>query len=256
VIPTLQLAIEMNGNYWHSESVNPDKKYHLNKTELCENNGYKLLQIFEDEITYKSTIVKARLKHLLGITKYRIFGRKCTIRQIDTEVKNKFLNKYHIQGEDKSSVKLGAYYRNHLVAVMTFCKLRKALGQIHEEGSFELSRFATVSNFTVIGIAGKLLKHFENNFEITKIITYADRRWSTGNLYKKLGFELDHVSMPNYWYIKNYHEERIHRFNFRKDVLWGKLKNFDESKSEWENMKNNGYDRIWDCGNLVFVKNY
>ena len=31
---------------------------------------------------------------------------------------------------------------------------------------------------------------------------------------------------------------------------------FDESLSEWENMKLNGYDRIWDCGNYVFMKEY
>ena len=31
---------------------------------------------------------------------------------------------------------------------------------------------------------------------------------------------------------------------------------FDESKSEWQNMQDNGYDRIFDCGNLVFVKSY
>ena len=28
------------------------------------------------------------------------------------------------------------------------------------------------------------------------------------------------------------------------------LKN--QNKLNWENMKNNGYDRIWDCGNLKY----
>lgn len=33
------------------------------------------------------------------------------------------------------------------------------------------------------------------------------------------------------------------------------LKLFNSSKTEHENMVNNGYDKIWDYGNLVFVKN-
>jgi len=33
-----------------------------------------------------------------------------------------------------------------------------------------------------------------------------------------------------------------------------KLKTFNNKLSEWENMKNNNYDRIWDCGNYIFNK--
>ena len=31
---------------------------------------------------------------------------------------------------------------------------------------------------------------------------------------------------------------------------------FDESLSEWENMKNNNYLRIFDCGEMVYIKEY
>lgn len=31
------------------------------------------------------------------------------------------------------------------------------------------------------------------------------------------------------------------------------LENFDHKQTEVQNMVNNGYDRIWDCGNKVFV---
>jgi len=30
------------------------------------------------------------------------------------------------------------------------------------------------------------------------------------------------------------------------------LETFNPDLTEWENMKVNGFDRIWDCGNLVF----
>lgn len=31
---------------------------------------------------------------------------------------------------------------------------------------------------------------------------------------------------------------------------------FDSSKTKIENMIDNGYNYIWDCGNFVFVKDY
>lgn len=98
-----------------------------------------------------------------------------------------------------------------------------------------------------------LNKCFTKNYNPQKIVSYADRRWtySKTNLYDKLGFVKIDDGIPNYWYIDNTWE-RIHRFNFRKNVLNEKLQNFDENLTEWENMQINGYDRIWDCGHLKY----
>ena len=38
-----------------------------------------------------------------------------------------------------------------------------------------------------------------------------------------------------------------------KSKLKNKLQKFDESLSEWENMKANGFDRIWDCGHTKWI---
>lgn len=255
-IPESKIAFELNGNYWHSELWGgKDRKYHLDKTLQCSDKDVKLIHIFEDEWIYKQQIVKSRIKHILGETKYNIYGRKCTIKEIDSKTKNKFIKKYHIQDEDKANIKLGCFYKTHLVAVMTFCKLRTALGNSHKVDEWELSRYCTVSNFNCIGIASKLLRHFEKTYKPKSILTYADRRWSTGNMYYKLGFELLHISPPNYWYIhKNYIYKRYHRYNFRKNILFEKLDNFDPKLTENDNMKNNNYSRIWDCGNYVYKK--
>ena len=249
VIPNKNIAIEINGLYWHSENSNGvPKNYHLNKTKLCEKVGIKLIHIFEDELLEQEKIVKNRLKHILGLVKYSIFARKCVVKVIDNKIKNKFLNKYHLQGEDKSKISLGCFYKDRLIAVMTFTKSR-----FNKKFEYELVRYATIP-FNCIGVSGKLLKYFERNYNPKSIISYADRRWGTGNLYHKLGFSLDHISTPNYWYIKQ--QQRFNRYMFQKHKLKNNLSIFDQSISEWENMKNNGYDRIWDCGNYVFVKKY
>ena len=211
-----------------------------------KNKIYKLIHVFEDEWLYKKQIVENRLKHILGVTKYKIGARKCVIKEITPQLKNKFLEKYHIQGEDRSSIKLGAFYKNHLVAVMTFGKAR-----FNKNYKWELIRFCTVGSFTIIGVANKLLNFFINKFNSDKndIISYADRRWSVGGLYKVLGFELLRTSKPNYWYLID--KGRKHRFNFRKS----KLKNmqfYHIGLTEWEIMQLNSIDRIWDCGNYCF----
>lgn len=253
--PDNNIAVEYNGMFWHSESSGKHRNYHRDKTIKCNAVGIKLIHLFEDEWRDKQRIVKSRLRNIFGKNKHRIFARKCEIREIDNKTTVRFLNKYHVQGAGNYCIRYGAYYRNRLVAVMTFCKPRIAMGnKLQQDGKFELSRFCVINNFTVIGIANKILHHFVLNHRPTKIVSYADLRWSEGNLYKKLGFTLSHVSAPNYWYIRN--GLRYYRYGFRKSVLSKRLETFDENKTEWENMKDNGFDRIWDCGSMVFVKTY
>jgi len=253
VIPSKKVAIEYCGLYWHSELNGKDKWYHYNKLQRCQSQGYSLITVFEDEWTYKREIVLSRLRNILGIPgRERIYARNCDIKEITPSIKNKFLDDNHIQGRDNSSVKLGAYYDGILVSVMTFSSGSIAKGNSPFPGVYELNRFCSARNTSVIGIASKLLKYFVENYNPTSVFSYADKRWSTGGLYSNLGFSECYSSEPNYWYIEN--SRRVHRFNFRKSILSDKLPQFSTSLSEWENMKENGYDRIWDCGNLKFTK--
>lgn len=120
---------------------------------------------------------------------------------------------------------------------------------------YELIRFCSKLNYHVIGAAGKLLKYFEKTYQPKSIVSYAYRRWSTSDIYKILKFEKVNESKPNYWYWKDQFK-LFNRIEFQKHKLKNVLEKFDENLSEYENMKNNGYFRIFDCGNLVFVKTY
>jgi hypothetical protein len=113
---------------------------------------------------------------------------------------------------------------------------------------WELLRFCNKINYSVIGGASKLLKWFIKNNNPTNIVSYADIRWSDGNLYNVLGFDKINESKPNYFYVIN--KKREHRYKFRKDILVSE--GFDENKSENEIMKERGINRIYDCGNLVY----
>lgn len=234
--------------YWHSDDKKPDN-YHLTKSELCENVGYKLIHVFEDEFVYKKEIVLSRLLNILGKTKEKIYARKCEIKEVTYKDSECFLNENHIQGNCISKHRYGLYYNNELVSLMTFGSTRINLNSKKENGVFELLRFVNKKNTSVLGGASKLLKHFIKVVSPIKIISYSDNRWGNGNLYKKLNFKFVRKSKPNYFYVlKN---KRINRFTYRKDVLV--KQGFDKNKSEKEIMKERGINRIYDCGSTLFV---
>lgn len=250
------LVIELNGLYWHSEiGGNKDKKYHINKLIFLNKLGYDVINIFEDEWLFKTDIVKSKILsklNMLGGNK--IYARKCHIQIITNRECSKFLEKNHIQGNINASICLGAYFNDNLIAVMSFSnpKSRKTIKtKTTDESVYELVRFATDINCHILGIGGKLLTYFIKHFNPTRINTYADRRWTTNsndNLYTKLNFELLSTSEPSYWYTKKYARE--YRYKYRKQVLI--TEGFDPNKTEWEIMKDRGYDRIWDCGNFKY----
>ena len=240
------LAIECDGIYYHSDKFCPNpQKYHLEKTEECLSKGIRLIHIFEDEWMFKQDIVKSRIENILGVSdKQVVYARKCLVKPVDVKQKDEFLDKYHIQGKDISSIRLGLFYNSTLVSIMTFSKGSIAKGSKVVEGIWELNRFCSNYNYRILGAAGKLLEYFKKNYDWKEIFSYTDRRWSNGNLYNKIDFELIGVTKPNYWYVKNC--KRIHRFNLRKRQ--------DEPKDmpEWILRLQEGYQRIWDCGNLKF----
>lgn len=245
-IPSNNVAIEYNGLYWHCELFK-DSKFHLNKTELCNDNGIKLIHIFEDEWLYKKEIVKSRLMNILGVTTNKIYGRHCEIKEINHIDKKNFLNKNHIQGDTPSNVNIGLYHNNELVSLMCFGKR-----PVINKSEWELIRFCNKLNTNVIGGASKLLKHFIKIHNPKEIISYADRRWSTGDLYDKLGFKFVYNSKPNWFVIDK--NKRYHRIKYQKHKL---IKNgFDETKTAHQICLDNNIYRIYDCGSKKYVMSF
>jgi very-short-patch-repair endonuclease len=246
-LPELKLAFEFDGVFWHNETNKP-KNYHLNKTEMCEKLGIHLIHIYEDDWVYKQEIVKSRILNLLGKTPNKIYARKCVIKKITGDSIKPFLEKNHLQGFVGSRIKLGLFYNDELVSLMTFGEQRKAMGVRSKENVYEMIRFCNKNYTNVIGGGNKLFKYFLNNYKPVEVISYADRSWSLGDLYKKLGFEYISKTPINYYYVVD--GIRSHRFNFRKDKLV--RDGYDSTKSEHEIMLDRNIYRIYDCGCLKF----
>ena len=249
-IPSLKLGFEFTGLYWHSEKQNPQNKHLLWKKQFANTQGIRLITVYEDEWNEKREIVKSRIRHLTGKNQStKIFARKCQIKVLEASEYLPFLDDTHLQGKMSASIALGLVYENEIVSAMTFRKSSFVKGGSGEE--WEISRFASKLNTTVVGAGGKLLKHFRAHHPNATIISYADSRWSDGNVYKSLGFSFAGVSAPSYWYTNDY-KTRKHRSSFMKHMLVKKF-HADPGLSEWENMQRLGFDRIWDCGTSKWV---
>lgn len=96
------------------------------------------------------------------------------------------------------------------------------------------------------------MKYFREKYS-GSIISFANRRWSNGNLYESLGFGKLRVSSPNHFYYKN--GMLFSRYSYQKHRLKNKLKFFDVNLSGVQNMMNNGFRQLFDCGNIVYVLN-
>lgn len=247
-IPEHKLAIEYCGIYWHSEQKGKDKNYHLRKLNLCHENDIHLIQIWENEWKEKPELVKSRIASLFNKNN-KIYARKCTISEITPKKAKQFYECYHIQGFCGGSTHIGLFNENTLVAAMTFGKSR-----YNKNIEYELIRYSSILNTNIIGGASKLFKFFIKKYSPTSIISYSDKRWNKGNLYIQLQFKKENESLPNYFYFKiNSNTKLYSRIRFQKHKLYSVLEKYDKNVTEYQNMLNNGYDRIWDCGNDIFI---
>lgn len=251
-LPELKIGFEFNGIWWHSDKFKGEN-YHQKKQNLSEINGINLYVIWEDDWNTKREICESFILNKLGKIKNKIFARKCKIKEVSYSDSRNFLNENHLQGDCKSSIRIGLYHEDDLYSIMTFSKLRLPLQKLDEnrnkEGFYELTRYCNKSNTTIVGGASKILNYFIEKYNPKSIETYSDNLISNGNLYKKLGFTYSHTSNPGYWYVIE--GIRSHRFNWRKQKLI-KL-GYDRNKTEEEIMNELGYYRIYNAGNKKWV---
>jgi hypothetical protein len=170
--------------------------------------------LWEDYWLTRKPIVISRLTAMQGFG-VKIPARLTQVRRTDNAQTNAFLDKNHLNGPTSSKFRYGLYlprryYRilpedfqfdqsveELLVAVATFSNARIFTQQNASFRSHELIRFASLLHTNVVGAFDKLLHAFIREKQPDDIMTYADREWSEGASYVKLGFERRDVSPPS-----------------------------------------------------------
>ena len=221
-----KIVIECDGLRWHSDSVQKDNNYHVKKKAIYNENGLKSLFFRENEILEKFEIVSSIIKNSLNITNNKFFARKCVIREVDTKEASSFCKENHLMGSGQGR-SFGLYIHDELVTIIRTKKKGNGL---------DISRFCHKLNTSVVGGFSRLIKHVERKINPEFIQTFIDQRYGTGDYLDSLGFSLETLR-PSFGWVKN--KVIKHRLTFPGNS------GYDQ-----------GYSKIWDCGQAKWVKLY
>lgn len=242
-VPSQKLAIEYHGLYWHSggKEGEADKRSHRQKYERCEAEGIRLFQFFSDEWINKGDICRSMLVNALHKNATKLNARDCEVRAILPAQSKEFANANHISGGTRAAHHLGLFHKSRgLVGIAT---TRTPIQKKHGHAC-ELARMCFLRNTSVRGGASKLLSHVkqlarDGGFEA--LLSYAELRYGTGNVYEKDGFTLVGEALNNYWYTDG--ERRYDRFKFRAQP----------GKPEKQVAEEAGVRSVWGCGNRIYL---
>lgn len=249
VIDEKKIGIEFCGIWCHSEGYDGSKnsQYHISKTNEAEAAGYQLLCIYDTEWNDPTgrKIWKSIIRHKLGITQRKIYARNCELREIDSITSNVFMDQNHLQGHVRTSHHIGIFFNDELVAALSFGKSRTS-------DQTEIIRMATKRNTVVVGGVSKLINYVKQN--ANSILCFSDRRYSSIlNCGYSSALTYSGMTGANWWGFRRKEYVLYSRHKFMKHKLKDLLGDaYDETKTAFENMIDNKYDRIWDSGSLKF----
>lgn len=203
--------------------LSPDTFVQLSDVLAAE--GIKVIHLWEDVWYSKKAVVQSRLRAAFGISQ-RIPARLTKVRRIDKPTLERFMEANHLQVSTNAKFKYGLFLpKNYqrilkddrpatpfltqqmtiqgeaLVAVASFSGGKNILREGETFRSFELIRFANHLDCTVVGGLDKLLKAFVAELQPDDIMTYADRDWSDGRSYERLGFERMGATPPHTFWV-------------------------------------------------------
>lgn len=248
-IPSKNIAIEYNGIYWHSSAFPDYKHRHLLKSNLCAERNVRVIHIWSDDWKYRRTAIEHALRMQLTAVS-GLYARVCTVRPISNTIAKPILDTYHLQGYVPATY-YGLFHNNICVAVMGFKSTSSIRGIRSSEGIVELVRY--VSTCRVIGGASKLLQHFIRTNSFSKLITYCDLSFFSGELYEAIGFTKVGTSAPDYKVIDPSTQTRKHKATTKRQnlpTLFGT--SFNPDLSEFKNTQANGWYRVYDCGKAKY----
>ena len=218
------------------------------QTSYAQENKF-LVQLWEDVWLAKRSQVLGRVKSFLGLNK-SYHGRKAKIENLTKKQISIFLNAYHLQDYVKAAYNFGLVVDGEVVAAASFSKSRPMKTKGADYQSAELVRFASKEGITVVGGLSKLIKHFTKQVKINDLMTYADRDWSLGKGYHKLGFNLSETTLPTTFYVNRETLVRYFLHRLPKEVVLTyeaqKVLNLNDF------LLLNGYVKIFNTGNLKY----
>jgi Zn finger protein HypA/HybF involved in hydrogenase expression len=242
-LPKHNIGVEYHGLIWHSEKfVKAPFREMLRHNEI-ESHGIRLIHVYSDEWAQKRPIVEKTLRSILGLNA-SIGARSCSLERPEWSEVKAFLDANHLQGAGLSrGMNYALRHKDDLVAVATFAPSRFGTGD------WEILRFA--SSLNVAGGFSRLIKAFRAE-HTGSLFSFSDNRWFTGEVYAKNGFVRLGFTEPGYFWTDG--NSRVNRYATQKHKLKALFPDCDpDTQTEVQIMHNNGFHRVWDCGNTRWL---
>ena len=214
-----------------------------------QQKGFFLVHLWEDIWLTKKYQVISRLKSFLGLNK-SLYGRNAKITELTSTETKIFLDQNHLQGYIKAKYNYGLLANDEIIAAANFSEKRQMTLKSEHYYSAELVRFASKEGLTIVGGLSKLIKHFLKQVNINDLMTYADRDWSLGKGYDKLGFELTSITDPAFLYLNQKTLRRYFPHRLPKNILTS-FENQDLLSLE-DYLVKNQHIKIFNTGNLKY----
>ncbi len=234
----LNLGVEYNGFYWHSE----EKKgiqYHLKKTKYFEEKGIRIIHIWENEWRDRKEQVKSYLRSACKINTHRLGARKCEFKEIDKATTKAFLEETHIQGAPNNvKYAIGCFFNHELIGVASFGLHHRNVKQV------VLNRFACKADYTIAGFLAKACKSAKLHFNC-ELYSWADYSKSQAKGYIAAGWTLIKYNSADYFYVNKEYKVISKQSRQKKNI--GTPTHVTES----EHAKQDGLIRVWDCGKIL-----
>ena len=237
------ILVEINPTITHNSTFSPfgnplSKTYHSDKSTLARQNGYRCIHVWDWDDQNK--IVNLLIPHA------KLYARNCELKHVAKIEAAQFINTYHFQNYAKDEIRLGLYYNDELVSIMTFGKPR-----YNKKYDYEIIRYCSSCN--IVGGAEKLFKHFLEEYNPNSIISYCDLSKFTGNTYLKLGFKYNKTTIGCHWYnIKtgqHITDNLLRQRGF--DQLFNT--NYGKGTSNKQLMLNAGFVEVYDAGQASYI---
>lgn len=198
-IPQSNTLLEINptythntiGNHWNPKGL--DKNYHLKKTTVAIENGYRCMHLWDwdstskfiNALTNKNTVYVTQSPELLDSEEAKIFIQKYSLYDTIENINHMLF--------------LGLRYKTKLMLVMGF-KLSNFITNTWTLVCIEQRFQYTVYNGTQI-----LLDHFIKLCHPNKVIAYADFSKTNGEMLENLGFKYNSFILPTKIWSKGRH---------------------------------------------------
>ena len=230
-IPQGNILIEINpsythttiGNHWNEQGI--DKHYHLSKTVLAEEEGYRCMHLWDWDCVSKFINL---------LTTKNIIYDKVTIEMMEECEAKEFIKQYSLYdvSEDINVIYIGVRYKTKIICLIGF-KLIDVLTKTWDITCVE-HRF----NYNVYDGNRKILNYFVEKFKPNKVTAYADYSKSNGEMLDNLGFTYTRFILPN--------------------KIWSKGRHaiIDDSSILDEAMINDGWLPVYNCGYKVYELNF